>query len=105
MMSPSVQSSMSMFITNSGIVYAVAPSMWKEPSPSGHTSSLHSFCPGPWSEPPGFPPHGPRLAKKPGQRTVLPHSQMSAVRRTDSNVLWLESKWFSMKVSVINLSK
>ena len=48
--------------------------------------------------------YGP-LPISPGQSTVLPHSQMSAGRRMERKVLCDESKWLSMRVSEIILSR
>ena len=98
---PSVQSILSISYASSSAVYAVGLSMWNEPSPSGHTSSMHVLY---WGWPTGAPTcpsHGPASEKYPDHSTLLPHSQMSATRRTLSKVLWLESKWFSMNLSVI----
>mmetsp|Transcript_85742 Transcript_85742/g.256836 ORF Transcript_85742/g.256836 Transcript_85742/m.256836 type:complete len:203 (+) Transcript_85742:518-1126(+) len=129
-MMPSVQSRVSIFSTISAIVHPTAPPMWKEPSPSGHVSAVQPFAamiaarsttPARRSNsvpfvqfsaerkrprmPTTSPSHGPRLPKMPGHRTLLPHSQTSATRRMLKKVLCDESKWLSMNVSAMNLSK
>ena len=49
---PSVQSILSISYASSSAVYAVGLSMWNEPSPSGHTSSMHVLN---WGWPTGAP--------------------------------------------------
>ena len=84
---PRVKSKLFWSSTMLEVESGVAPSRWNEPSPSGHHSPASA------------------LEKRPGVMTVFVHSQMSATRRMEESVLWLESKVLSMKVSETNLSR